>query len=177
MAGKFTDHHKDFKLSNNNLIAIKIGNSTALAYSGNVESGVHQWKFKVNRISAYIMLIGVWKANISADTSMNLADEDGKGKFYGYNASGLMTGDDNTKAGVYGQKLSSPGTYTIDMILDLNKCELRYVVDNKDFGVSHKVQKTSYRAAVYAYGKGDSFEIVSYKKMQSNNRNNINEES
>ena len=52
------------------------------------------------------------------------------------------------------------------MILDLNKLELRYIVNEKDYGVAFdksQLEQTSYRAVVSAFTYGSTVKLLSYE--------------
>ena len=54
----------------------------------------------------------------------------------------------------------------VEMILDLDALELKYAVNDVEYGVAFKVENTSYRAVVSAYGDGDVLELLSYKNLK-----------
>ena len=68
----------------------------------------------------------------------------------------------------YGERKCLSGD-VIDMILDLEKLELSYIVNGKNFGVAFtEIEKTEYRAVVSANVVDDAIEFVSYQCLKSN---------
>ena len=48
----------------------------------------------------------------------------------------------------------------IDMYCDLNNLQLRFSVNGIDQGISHKIEKTKYKAAVNLFIKDDSIQLL-----------------
>ena len=65
-------------------------------------------------------------------------------------------------SGKYGKRKFGTGD-VIEMVLDFNKGEVRYIVNGDDQGVAFKdIKQVTYTAAVSTIEKGDSIEILQY---------------
>eukprot|EP01083_Nonionella_stella_P126425 382661_1 len=160
-------HTKAFTLSANNMVATTNEAFRATAYlSKEVKSGVHRWRFKILSYSNNAIDIGLWKSKygIQLEKAARLMQK-GKGKLYmycvtyAYLSKGDL-GDGRHDVDSYGTRCVKGDI--IDMILDLNKLELKYVVNDKDYGVAFNVEKTSYKAVLNMSGYGYAIELVSY---------------
>ena len=50
------------------------------------------------------------------------------------------------------------------MILDLDKRQLRYIVNGNDYGVAYEnIEATSYRACISGYCRGNSYKLLCYQ--------------
>ena len=127
--------------------------------------GVHKWKFKlrIGNMFDSTMTIGVWKINHLLDTTQALYDIWYKGKFYGWRVNnGTITHGDDEQRYKYTNH-TKQNNDVIEMILDLNKRELRFICNDKDFGAAFKqIEDSSYRAAVSFYSKDYAIELLDY---------------
>ena len=48
----------------------------------------------------------------------------------------------------------------IDMYLDMNKLELSYAINNKNYGVACKVDKCEYKAVVYIRTQNQQIDLI-----------------
>ena len=157
-----------FTLSNDNTVIthnLQRGDTNCSAYLKRiVDEGIHYWKFKLINVHHvhFTMCIGVWKSKHEIDTE-NALHYDAEGKHYTYNLTNQMVFPGFAK---YGQKACGTGD-EIEMILDLNKKELRYKVNNQDYGVAHdNIEQTSYQAAVSFFQSNDCIQLLEFKRLQ-----------
>ena len=120
-------------------------------------SGIHCWKFKIVKYDNINHIdIGIWKINSSQpseilDTYFTTKHENG----YAYvTTKGTLAmsddyGDDYGKKCVNGD--------IIQMYLDL-----KFIVNNIDFGKAYDIQKTDYKAAVALGSKNNELQLLSY---------------
>eukprot|EP01083_Nonionella_stella_P280903 955819_1 len=143
---------KEIRLSNSNTIAQGKRDGVCVAYLSKLVTpiGVYRWTFRLRKVgSPPSLYIGVWKTKHGRHpySSVNT-----KGKCYSYAPlfASLNAGDKgfhDTAQDTYGDKRCKEGDI-IEMVLDLKKFQLRYIVNGKDYGVAFKVERTTYRAAV-----------------------------
>ena len=146
-----------------------------------VDSGHHEWRFKIRKISGEL-IIGIWRVS-EAVTSSYITTENFVyqcGDSYGFSA---RNGVKSRSAGgqyypnarsryysfpyqpyrewegdEYGEKCGKKTI--IEMILDFDDLSLKYKINGKDYGVSHKIRKGLYRAAVYMCLEGDRVDLL-----------------
>lgn len=134
-----------------------------------VDHGVHRWTFKVNLMFSnwWAVTIGVYKV---PDDETALPKNGifclGSGRGYGYNVTegtltDLESGGAFMDAVQYGPDLFFEGL--VEMVLDLDRMELKWIVDGEDNGKAFDVAKGSYLAAVNLSIKRDTVEFVGYK--------------
>jgi len=144
------------------------GGNTAF-FSKIVEHGVHRWTFKVNLQFSnwWAVTIGIYKVR---DDASALPINDifclGQGRGYGYNVTegtltDLQSGGAFSDAVQYGPEFFFEGL--VEMVLDLDKMELKWIVDGQDNGKAFTVAKGSYMAAVNLSLVGDYVEFVGYR--------------
>ena len=140
-------HHHDYTLSDNNTTISKVTNGSGNVFLSKVaRNGVHRWKFKLStpgfRVLNTTLTIGIWKANQPLDTSELLCEGPNyQGKFYGLQAGdGKLTVGDGEEERDYTEKKYTDDDI-IEMILDLNKKELRFIWNSTDCGVAFKMLK------------------------------------
>eukprot|EP01083_Nonionella_stella_P294941 1002413_1 len=164
-------YRKSFTLTANNTVLTMNKESRASAFLSRevkILSGVHRWRFKILTEPVGQIHIGIYKSKNEVAKYLlgwDLAGGDHKGKSYMYFAHGGSLSEPGPNGKSYGQPCLKGDI--IDMILDLSKLELKYVVDGQDCGVANKVEKTPYKAAVSMYTDGrsligNSIELVSY---------------
>ena len=126
----------------------------------------HCWRFRINHLNQETlwMTIGVWKCNHEYDLQYRLDSSRIRGKFYGWIVNyQAATGDKRHK---YGKRRCKTGD-VVDMILDLEKLQLSYFVNEEDFGVAFdKIEDTEYRAAISMNKSPDQIELISYKILK-----------
>ena len=158
---------KKYELNENNTV-IKQKELFALgsAYMKKIaKSGIHRWKFKmINCAGMGYVTIGVWKNNHKPCINASTFEKSVAGKSYGWiaNAKVATDGDDDDRHR-YGSREACSGD-VIEMILNLNKREIRYCVNGEDFGVAFSdIEATQYKAVVSTNGATQSVEFISYK--------------
>ena len=159
-----------YDLSEHNTIVKKTKSCYKTAYLTKIVSkGVHKWRFKAIKMSPYTTIIGVWKTKYATEIDAELWEDYAKGKFYGYSSThGQLTSGDQDFAWEkcrYGERKCQQGD-VIDMILDLNKLEIRYFVNHRDYGVAFEnIDDTSYRVCICVHEKKDVLKFVEYQNM------------
>ena len=129
-----------------------------------VNQGVHKWKFKLIAIQNYAVTIGVWKGDKTDNTHRISADAFSQSRCYAYivNHCICTPGDSSGRRYGYGTKNCQSGDQ-IEMILDLNKHQLSYSVNDTALGIAFKdIQQTCYRAVLSIWKTGDAVELMSY---------------
>ncbi len=162
--------NSNYELSSNNTIVTKIKSCYKTAYLTQIVSaGVHKWTFKmIRQPTPLTTVIGVWKTKYLADPNIDV--DEANGKYYGYSSTHGRTtiGDYNLNDIVslkYGVRKCKEGD-VIEMILDLNKLQLKYIASGEDFGVAfNDIENTSYRVAVCVHQQGDIFQFLKYEEM------------
>ena len=152
--------------SKDNTLAIKSsrGSQGCIFLTQVVNQGVHKWKFKLVSIQNYAVTIGVWKGDKTDNTHRISADGFSQGRCYAYivNHCICTPGDGEVRRYEYGKKNCKSGD-EVEMVLDLNKRELSYSVNDKALGIAFKnIQQTSYRAVLSIWKTGDAVELISY---------------
>ena len=159
-----------YHLSNNNKIAQKCDTGWTNAYLTKIVSyGVHRWKFKLVYDDVNLPLsMGVFKTKraLKQGTKNRAEDWDTKDgyivivSYQRRSAKGMKIGES------YGKRKSKSGDI-IEMILDLNKHTLSYMVNEEDWGTAFdNIEQTSYRAVVAAGYWWDKFELLSYQQCE-----------
>ena len=158
--------HKVFELSKDNtLITHKQGSTNKSAYlSRIVDHGVYCWKFKLHKVyvSGFTMCIGVWKSKYEINTN-NKLHISLEGQHYTWVVTRNYLKPRNNHKTIYNERKLVEGDI-IDMILDLNKLQLRYRVNGEDFGIAKdNIEQTAYQATVSFYYAGDSILLMDSK--------------
>ena len=126
----------------------------------------HCWRFRINHLnsSTLWMTIGVWKCNHDFDLKYRLDSGYVKGKFYGWIVNYQVAIDGGRHK--YGKRRCKTGDI-VDMILDLEKLELRYMVNDEDFGIAFEnIEDTEYKAAISMNKSPDEIELIKYKILR-----------
>ena len=131
--------------------------------------GIHCWKFKLLRLNTDTlwMTVGVWKTKRALKVNSRL-DGHMFGLFYGWllNYRQLTEGDTKNIRGRYAPRRCKTGDI-VEMILDLDKFQLKYVVNGEDFGVAFdNIEDTGYRVAVSMNKTNDEIEFISYQVLK-----------
>ena len=135
-----------------------------------VRKGIHKWKFKLIKVQRYALTIGVWKGEQTDNTGSISTDEFSKGKAYGFmvNHQLLIPGDAPSRKRHWTYTTCKSGD-VVEMILDLNKRQLSYSVNNESLGIAYNdIQQTCYRAALGIWNKKDCVELISYSSDYKN---------
>ena len=136
-----------------------------------VDSGIFKWKFRIEEMENGVeesrggkYMIGIWKGKDKDDAppTDTFFTEGGCG--YGLEITGaVLTNsegyiDDTDVHNTYGVECKN-GTI-IEMILDMNKLTLGFIIDGVDYGKAFDVDKGKYRAAVFMVQKSDSITLL-----------------
>ena len=163
-----------FKMEGDNKIITSLKREYGAAFLREiVDSGIHRWEFKILKYTDRFctMHIGVWKSRYLPVTN-SLISHKGKGYNYLISHGALSYGDEKDSWGsddrfVAVNKWRCKAGDIVEMILDLNVLELRYITpstDGKEVVAFNKIENTSYRAAVAMYNDVDSIELLSYSR-------------
>ena len=141
------------------VIHIKDYGQTSAYLTNIVDSGRHEWKFKIVQ-RRDVMLIGIWRVGENVSPPLNTYFTNGHDKGYAYSLSAgkrttIRGGHSDSKYGVKG----TDGDI-VDMVLDFDKSSLSFRVNGINYGKSHDVKQGKYRAAVHLIGKGDQIQVL-----------------
>ena len=117
-----------------------------------VQKGVHKWCFQLFKCHrrGFTITIGVWKTKYAVVTNQALYSSIHKSKCYGYITTFAEATHGDGMNAQHGEKCKEGDI--VDMILDLERLEIRYSVNDKDLGVAFKeIEQTEYRAAVICF--------------------------
>ena len=167
--------HKEYIISDDNRImrCRKDENVTYLIYGmaylkNAVSEGIHKWTFKCLNVNNddWFDAIGVWKTKAtSMDEHIRVDDfDDNQGYGWTFNYQEITTVAGSFSRHIrYGKRKCLTGDI-IDMILDLEKLEIRFIVNEEDWGVAFQnIEKTEYKAVVSANIELDAIELISYQ--------------
>lgn len=106
---------------------------------------------------------------VSKSTSNELIG--GRDTYYGWNVTQhvLTPGDNNygNDLTVYGDRACKEGDI-IEMILDLNKLQLRYNLNGECQGIAFEnVEKCEYIVGIEIYGRDNILQLLSYQSVSS----------
>eukprot|EP01084_Bolivina_argentea_P076332 138337_1 len=139
-------------------------NKIAMVNNESRNGGIYRWKFKI-RSAFGPTIIGVWNTNYKIDIYTGLWSAEAEGKSYslmindGYLIGGYMS---NREYGINCRQGD-----IICMILDLNKCVIEYIINNKRCGIAFRnIPKNKYKAVVEMWGKGDCIELLSHSYFE-----------
>ena len=130
-----------------------------------ISEGIFHWKFKIKKITSSYMDIGIWKINsgeqkLAINTFFTRDKNSGYAFCVGFGT--LVNPDDpNLNPGdlqKYG-KICQNGDI-VEMILNLDDLTLKYIINDTDYGVAYNIEKTSYKAAIYMYGRGSCIQLL-----------------
>ena len=134
-----------------------------------MERGVHRWTFRTNIhfVHWWSATIGIWKCTDNADPPRNNIFTLGENRGYGLNlCQGTLVDTITGRSGPCEPLQTnyvdiSFGTNEIEMVLDLNKGELKYIINGHDYGKAFDVATgCSYRAAINLSQIGDSVVLL-----------------
>ncbi len=143
---------------------IERGNSAFL--SNVVDCGVHRWRFRTDLrfCTWWSSTIGIWKCSNGSNPPKNDIFTLGENQGYGFNLSegtlvDTVTGKVSSVSPVhYGQRCI--GVNVVEMVLDLDELELKFIINGRDYGKAFTVDKGSYRTAVNLSRIRDSVELM-----------------
>ena len=156
-----------FILSNNNTIAEQRGKHEQVALLHNVvKSGIHKWTFKLIQFGGprFVSLLGVFKAKYTPVLTVQFFYPCYNDKVYAYD---ICSGRKLNHMRIMRYGIRCKQGDVVVMILDLNKLELKYKVNDIDYGVAYKdVEQTSYRAGISGYGAYPTYQLLSYNRIK-----------
>ena len=130
-----------------------------------VYSGIHKWKFKIlYAIDNYWFLIGICKINENYKYKKSGCYSFGVDKGYGFflgtaqimnRNSGRQKRDSN-----YGVRVKTNDI--IEMILDMDKLQLSYTINDIEYGKACNVEKAKYKAVVDMFNLKHSLQLLPY---------------
>eukprot|EP01084_Bolivina_argentea_P285394 489396_1 len=133
------------------------------AYLCNVVSeGIHIWKILVNKVSDSWNDIGIWKTKLGEPILNNyFVSNKHSGYSYFLSHGKKSIPESPGKCGPkYGVACRSCDIIT--MTLNFDTLTLSFKVNAIDYGKAFDIEKTTYRAAISCYYKGDGFSLLSY---------------
>ena len=161
-----TKHTDSYVLTKNNTLVTLYQdmNGNGSAYLSKIaRSGIHKWKFKLIRANDddWYMSIGVFNLNHTINIKKRVDN------FYNNEAYGWIVNSQDALRGRGSQGRYCEKRYVtgdiIEMILDLNKMELRYIANEEDLGaVVTNIPKAEYKAVVSMNWERDQIELLSY---------------
>ena len=160
-------------MNNNNKCQLKRNIASSVFLSNIVSKGIHQWRFKYEsnntKYGGGTMYIGI--INNQIDATKYLIDKcyplEAKpselfGKAYGGNfCRGQLRGDKKREKERYCPRCKNGDI--IDMFLDFKNKELRYYINDRDYGKAFDIKDGSYRASVTLYYSKDRLTLMFYK--------------
>ena len=146
-------------------------NSGSLFLTRKARFGVHSWIFKLIKVdgSLFSMTIGIWKTKYQIDTRYAVRSRMYNGKVYGWmlmdDAQTYLINDAKYEFGLTGDYAKSCGEGDIvEMILDLDKLQLRYKVNGNNYGIAFEnIEQTEYIAAVSMFKETDCIQLIAYQ--------------
>ena len=137
-----------------------------------VDEGVHRWNFQVikHRAKNCTIHVGVWKNKFTPNIS-SLISKKGKSYCYLISHGSLSFGDKDDSWGGNdsfraAKRWRCDEGDVVEMILDLNKLELRYIIPDVagEIVAFTEIENTAYRAAIGIFNSKDSIEFISYQR-------------
>ena len=153
------------KLSNRTLIHEKIGTSSSFCKRV-IESGVFKWRFKIDQCKNGGFILGIWRAKTNTASPPLTTWFTNGGFDAGYGFCLNIPFEDacltNKEGDAWGSKygIDPSNGSIIEMILDLNKLTLGFIIDDKDYGKAFDVEKDKYRAAVFFFREGTAITLL-----------------
>ena len=144
---------------NNTIVALNYnteGNKGAVYLKNIARKGIHKWTFKLLKVNSddWFDSIGVWKVKYPIKITDRVEAFSNRQGF------GWIV---NWKWSVYTNK-SCVTCDIVEMILDLNKLELRYKVNGNELDAAFTdIEQTDYKAVISMNWTGDSIQFVSYQ--------------
>ena len=118
-----------------------------------IESGYHEWKFKVIKpgTEGPYMMMGLWRCSKDKEPPTTTYFTNGKNQGYGYSvANATLSQIDNgctSTSNPYGVVIREGDI--VEMIVDFDDLSLSWKVNGKSYGKSHDITKDKYRAAIF----------------------------
>ena len=159
-----------FKIEDNILTKLKDGKHSVMLKK-ELNGGCHHWKFLLLKYSQSNLTLsfGIFKTKQLTKDSINEYCGKTPNCAYIFNVGFYHKLNDHNKKLVgfclskkrYGEKCTTNDI--IDMYLDLDKLELSYAINGKNYGVAHNIDKCQYRACINMYANA-CIKLVSYQR-------------
>lgn len=152
-----------FKLTEHNKLITKIKTNYSNAYlKAVVNTGIHKWKFELITITAADSMIGIWKTKYDKNLTHGLHGGAAKGKYYGWWSDFQCTTAGDNKSKPYSDRRVQSGDI-VDMILDFNKSELSYNLNDKPQGIAFtNIEQCDYVVCISLYARTNEIKLLSY---------------
>jgi len=131
-----------------------------------VDRGQYKWRFqwmKLNYALHWSCTIGIWKCGQGFSPRIDGVFTLGQHVAYGFAANaGTLVDPSTGSGGDGGRRYGAPCSDNdiVEMCIDLDRLELGYTINGKDYGPAFEIEKTAYRAAVNLCKINDSIRIV-----------------
>eukprot|EP01084_Bolivina_argentea_P166130 288505_1 len=134
------------------------------------DTGIHKWSFKIKQLktlsnsSDWTTCFGIYKSYSSKHLPINnhfIWDEKNTGYAFCAHSGQLKVFDETNDYCVsldYGVECKPDDI--IEMIVDMNKLELKYQINGVNYGKAFDIQRTTYRAAVNLDIPGDTIQLL-----------------
>ena len=144
---RFKDGHPDY--SYNSAFLSQVCDSE--------KGGIYHWKFKLISMVYVWNIIGVWRVNDNELPPRNTYFTNGGITAYGLCLTDGELVNRTTGGGTIGPPYACAVKEDdiIEMYLDFDKMELRYTINNKEYGKAFDIEKSKYRAAICLEGDID----------------------
>ena len=172
--------HGDFIIRADNKIAKCLYSESSAFLSNIVSKESHEWRFKIVKVSNCCrdtIFFGICNNKVDFTKYLNKFcysiwhfhfQMDLHTKSFGLNAwQGILRGAEDPRnkrrdANMYGEECTTGDI--IDMCLDLNTLELRYKINDKDYGKAFDIPPgSSWRACVSLFGQDNVVRLIHYK--------------
>ena len=156
----------DYIIINDDIVSCDIEkhrNFQSAFLSKKISSGIHHWKFELIKFNIdQWNLFGIWKTN-SGVPLLNTCFTNKRNNGYSFVATHgkLLNLNDFYMCGKeYGKKCKKGDI--IDMYLNMNKLQLSFAINDKNYGKAYDIDNTQYRAAISMRPTG-SFKLLLYE--------------
>ena len=127
-----------------------------------IESGYHEWKFKIIKTgnAGSNFTLGLWRCSDDKDPPLSTYFTSGKDQGFGFSLDGAKKtrASDGCSSDKYGAKVLTGDIVT--MMVDFNDLSLCFKVNETFYGKSHDITKDKYRAAMFMSFKDRIVEIM-----------------
>ena len=170
LAYYYNDHNWDTKYIfetmklKNNIISLTTQGSCTAFLNNIIYSGKHYWRFKIISCrDGYegSITIGIWNIKDKLDNSGQRPID--TNFTYGMSSSYGLRANIGKKIHIgYSQKYAIPCKRNdiIDMYVDFDKLELKFSINEIDYGIAYNITQGNYIAAVALYHEVDSVKLI-----------------
>jgi len=138
-----------------------------------VDRGQYKWRFQWTKLKYALYwssTIGIWKCSQGFSPQTNGIFTLGEHVAYGFAANaGTLVDPSSGSGGDGGTRYGAPCSDNdiVEMCIDLDRLELGYTINGKDYGPAFEIEKTAYRAAVNMCKLHDSIRIIHDVEIES----------